>query len=202
MKKNLLLIAILVSAAGMQNANAQFHVNINVGLQPAWGPSGYDYAEYYYLPEIESYYCVPRRQFVFWDDGRWVFSGQLPERYRDYDLYGGYKVVLNERDPWCHFEDHRRLYSPYRYRHDQVFIGAGNGYNYGHESGFPGRGWGREPRDRDNYARGWDRERHDRDDHRGWDRERHDRDDHRGWGGRDRDDRGRDHEDRGHGRRW
>ena len=38
------------------------------------GLYGYDYAEYYYLPDIEAYYYIPRRQFVYMAGGHWVFS--------------------------------------------------------------------------------------------------------------------------------
>jgi hypothetical protein len=198
MKKILLLSALIITAAFGQRAGAQVHFNINIGLQPAWGPAGYDYAEYYYLPDIESYYCVPRHQFVFFDDGRWVFSDRLPDRCGNYDLYGGYKVVINERDPWCHFDQHRHMYAPFRYRHDQEFIGGGYG-NYRQPA--YGGGWGRERREYEDHDRGrgwgWGRERHEREEH-GWGRGEGN------WGHGDRDghgDHGEHEGGRGHGRR-
>ncbi len=47
------------------------------------------------MPDIEAYYNVSQHQFVYLDDGRWIFAAALPERCRDYDLYRGYKVVIN-----------------------------------------------------------------------------------------------------------
>lgn len=122
MKKILLLSTVAALSIFINKADAQFHASINIGVQPAWGPSGYDYAENYYLPDVEAYYNVPSRQFVYCDNGRWIYASSLPGRCGNYDLYSGYKVVLNERNPWMHFYDHRSLYAPYRYRHDQVVI--------------------------------------------------------------------------------
>jgi hypothetical protein len=148
MKKILLLSAVVAGSLFIcKPASAQVHVSVNIGVQPQWGPSGYDYAENYYLPDVEAYYSVSRRQFVYFDRGNWVFSSSLPGRYGNYDLYSGYKVVLNERNPWSHFNNHRVQYAPYRFRHDQVVIrdfhrSNGHGGNYG-RPGFDDRGRGR-----------------------------------------------------------
>src|SRR6478735_10855999 len=99
--KQIFLIALL----GMMGlipfqSSAQVSVNVNIGSQPAWGPVGYDHVDYYYLPDIESYYYVPKRQFVYLSNNNWVFSTRLPSRYRHYDLYSGYKVVINSPSPY------------------------------------------------------------------------------------------------------
>jgi hypothetical protein len=138
MKKIILLSSLLMAGIIiMKPTQAQFRLNVNIGVQPAWGPAGYDYAEYYYLPDIEAYYSVPERQFIYFDDGRWIQSGYLPDRCRNYDLYNGYKVVINERNPWYHFNDHRSLYAGYRFRHDQGMIRDGREYGAGY--GYPQR---------------------------------------------------------------
>ncbi len=204
MKKILLLSSILVSGLFIhQSANAQFRASINIGAQPEWGPSGYDYAENYYLPDVEAYYNVPSRQFVYCDRGNWVYASSLPGRCDNYDLYSGYKVVINEREPWFHFNQHRAQYAPFRFRHDQVVIRDFNrGGNYG-RPGFDdhnrGRDWSYNNRGYGFGNRGFDN-RGDRGDGRGFDR-RHD--DRRGDFNNDRGrDRGRndDHDGRGRGR--
>lgn len=193
MKKIILLSLVAAgSIAFAKPVAAQVQVSVNIGVQPDWGPSGYDYAENYYLPEAEAYYCVPRHQFVYFDRGDWVYSSTLPGRCNNFDLYAGYKVVMNERNPWYHFNEHRMQYAGYRYRHDQACIrdyGYGNrGYGYGR----PGNGYGRDydrGRDWDDRGRRFDRE----DRRRDYDEDR----------GRGRDD---DHHGRGRGwafgRRW
>lgn len=124
------------------SAKAQINVNINIGSQPLWGPTGYDYAEYYYLPDIESYYYVPKRQFVYLDGGRWIFSTALPARYNNYDLYNGYKVVINRDRPYLNFNDDRVKYVKYKnWGGRQMVIRNSNDKKYyvvkGHPHGMP-----------------------------------------------------------------
>ena len=113
MKKMLIGAALILGSFGLaQRSDAQIRVgvNINIGDQPSWRSPGYDYVEYYYLPDIETYYYVPRRQFVYLSNGRWVFSSNLPSRYRGYDLYSGQKIVVNRPNAYRYFNQHRSQY--------------------------------------------------------------------------------------------
>lgn len=165
MKKILLLSTVFAASLFIsKSVVAQFQASVNINAQPAWGPSGYDYAENYYLPDVEAYYNVASRQFVYNDRGNWVYASSLPGRCENYDLYSGYKVVLNEREPWFHFNDHRALYAPYRFRHDQAVIRDGRGYGRPvFENRRLGRDWGYSGRE-NNFDRRQDR---GRDSHRG-----------------------------------
>jgi hypothetical protein len=131
MKRVLQVLPILaiLTTASVFSSKAQVSVSVNIGAQPQWGPAGYASVDYYYLPDIECYYYVPRRQFVYLSGPNWVFSYNLPARYRGYDLYGGYKVVCNGPRPYTHFYDHRVQYARYRgYRgHQQVIRDCGGG---------------------------------------------------------------------------
>jgi len=124
MKKMILSAAILLSCFAVKTASAQVSVSfgVNIGSQPAWGPVGYDYANYYYMPDIDTYYDVPTHQYVYFDNNVWVHRAYLPVRYRNYDLYHSYKVVLNDRNPWIRNDVYRTRYAGYRGRHDQVVI--------------------------------------------------------------------------------
>lgn len=122
MKKLILLSAVFVATFMGLNANAQVSVNINIGAQPVWGPVGYDYVDYYYLPDVDAYYAVNTRQYTYFNRGRWVTSRYLPPAYRNYDLYNGYKVVINEPSPWLRHDRYRTQYVQYRGRHGQPFI--------------------------------------------------------------------------------
>ncbi|MEY3679050.1 MAG: hypothetical protein RI924_1191, partial [Bacteroidota bacterium] len=93
---------------------AQVQVQVNIGLQPLWGPVGYDRADYYYLPDVEAYYHVARGQFIYMNNGRWIFSSSLPKRYAGYNLYNGYKVVINGHTPYLQFKNHRSKYAKFR----------------------------------------------------------------------------------------
>lgn len=101
---------------------AQVSVNVNIGSQPVWGPVGYDYVEYYYLPDLDVYYDVPRRQYVYLDGPTWVYRRSLPPRYAHYDVYHTYKVVVNEPTPWKRHTYYRTQYVKYKGRRDQPFI--------------------------------------------------------------------------------
>jgi hypothetical protein len=114
MKKILLFLAIAAGSIICIPASAQLRVNVNIGNQPSWGPVGYDHVDYYYLPDIETYYYVPTRQFVYLDHGRWIYSSSLPYRYRGYNLNRGYKVVVNQPRAYQYFPMHRAEYSRYR----------------------------------------------------------------------------------------
>jgi hypothetical protein len=49
---------------------------------------------------------------LFWS-GNWVRSRYLPRQYRNYDLYNGYKVVLNDyhgRAPYTYYKKHKAKY--------------------------------------------------------------------------------------------
>ena len=139
MKKLIICAALFLSASFFKDAAAQvrLNVNFNIGSQPVWGPVGYDYAEYYYLPDIETYYYVPTRQFVYLSGDRWVYSYSLPPRYRGYDLYSGYKVVVNRPRAYKYFNDDRVRYRSYRGNHSQVIIRSSDDSRYFKIKGHP-----------------------------------------------------------------
>ena len=115
MKKILPLFCMAVCLTAVSGVNAQIRISINANIvsQPVWGPTGYDYARYYYLPDIDAYYSIPNHTFVYLEGGNWVFGESLPDRFH-YDLYHGYKVVVNEPRPYLHADVYRTKYSQYR----------------------------------------------------------------------------------------
>lgn len=103
-------IILLISANTMQ---AQVSVNVNLGQPPAWGPMGYSAVDYYYLPDIQSYYDIRNTQFIYFGGGKWNRSRNLPNQYRNYNLYNGYKVVLSDyrgSRPYNDFKNHKVKY--------------------------------------------------------------------------------------------
>ena len=56
------------------------------------------------------------------EGGRWIFGAVLPARFHDYDVYHGYKVVINEPTPYLHHDVYRVKYAGYKGRRDQVVI--------------------------------------------------------------------------------
>jgi hypothetical protein len=122
MKKIILTAILFISCLSVKIASAQISLSINIGSQPAWGPTGYDRADYYYMPDIDSYYDVNAHQYVYLDNNVWVHRTALPSRYSNYNVYNGYKVVVNERTPWVRNDVIRKKYVTYRGRHDQTII--------------------------------------------------------------------------------
>ena len=116
---SILIAGILIAFTAPVKAQVSFSVGINISSQPVWGPVGYDDVEYYYLPDIDAYYYVPQHLFFFQVGDRWISSSHLPGQYSNYDLYSGYKVVINEDKPYMHDQDYREKYSSYKNRHDQ-----------------------------------------------------------------------------------
>lgn len=112
--KTLKLIAVaIILLASTNMMQAQVSVNVNLGSPPSWGPAGYSAVDYYYLPDVQSYYDIKARQFIYLGDGRWIRSRNLPTQYRNYDLYNGYKVVLNDyhgSKPYSNFKNHKVKY--------------------------------------------------------------------------------------------
>lgn len=124
MKKTILIAALLLSGFLFQTVGAQVHVrfSVNIVSQPIWGPVGYDHVEYYYMPDIDVFYYVPKHQYIYQEQGRWIFAASLPSRFNNYDMYNGYKVVINDPKPYRHAETYRKQYGSYKGRHDQETI--------------------------------------------------------------------------------
>jgi len=107
--KSVLIAIIFIAAAG---TNAQVSVNVNIGNPPAWGPSGYE-TQYYYLPDIETYYDVSTSEYIYLTNGRWVRTVTVPAPYRSYNFYNGYKVVMTDyhgREPYATYTTYKVKY--------------------------------------------------------------------------------------------
>ena len=87
---------------------------------PTWA-SEYDNdnpANYYYLPDIETYYDLRNREFVYLENGNWRFSASLPSIYASLDLNNCFVVKLNNavHEPWMHFHYYVAHYPRYFYK--------------------------------------------------------------------------------------
>jgi hypothetical protein len=134
-------LLVVLMLAGISNAQVKININFNLNTQPGWGPTGYDYVEYYFLPDLDVYYSVPQHLYYYNENGQWISNSFLPYRYNSYNLYTAYKVVLNEKEPWKNDRIYREKYSTFRNRHDQESIRDSkdpkyfhNRYNSNHKS--------------------------------------------------------------------
>lgn len=129
MKKLLATLGLILALTF--SANAQLiNININLDRQPSWGPAGYDYAEFYYFPDINIYYDVPNTLFYYLSGSKWESNRYLPNNYRKYNLHDLYKVVVNEKQPWRQNKTHKKTYSHYKGDRTQESIRYSNDSRY------------------------------------------------------------------------
>jgi len=85
---------------------------------PQWAPPYYSGARYYYLPDMELYYDLGTREYIFLMDGQWNYSPYVPAMYRNYDLDNCFSVVLSVEvyKPWLHHQYYISHYPRYYYR--------------------------------------------------------------------------------------
>ena len=115
-------MALFIAGAGQ----AQISFSVNFPAPPMWGPVGYTDVNYYYLPDVEAFYDIRSSMFIYYEHGVWIHRANLPAQYRDYDLYGGYKVVMKDyhgNTPNTHFYEYRARYGKGYHDHDQRTIG-------------------------------------------------------------------------------
>jgi hypothetical protein len=158
--KTLKLIALGIILFASSTIHSQVSVNVNIGSPPAWGPVGYSNVDYYYLPDVQAYYDIRATQFIYLNGGTWTRSRYLPGPYRNYNLYNGYKVVLNDYHgsrPYSNFKSHKvKYYKGYhgkpqksigsnRNNNHKVYKNNGNdgNHNNGHKEGKGDKGHGK-----------------------------------------------------------
>jgi hypothetical protein len=85
---------------------------------PTWAPAYYPGVRYYYIPDIETYYDLSNQDFVYLDNGQWLFSYGLPSIYSGFDLFNAYIIALDLDvfQPWMHHQFYLSNYPRYYYR--------------------------------------------------------------------------------------
>jgi len=124
MKTCTLCVMILLSSIVFNTSQAQVRACVfcasNVSDQPSWGPSGYSYVYYYYIPDLGVYYYVPDHVFIYQKQGVWITSATLPLKYAAFDFYRSYKVVINDPEPYLQHEAHKVYYEQFKGRRGQA----------------------------------------------------------------------------------
>ena len=84
------------------------HAQINVNINPSWGPAVPAGAQYYYIPETNGFYDVPARQYVVLRDGRWIRTGALA----GYNPANFHPVVVDYvgTQPWVRYKEYKVKY--------------------------------------------------------------------------------------------
>lgn len=157
LKKAALLITALIIVSFFSACDTYSYVTPSTDAtytNPDWAPPYSSGVRYYYLPDIETYYDLSNREFVYLDDGQWLYSQSLPSQYDDYDLSSGFVVALNNTtyQPWMHYHYYVSHYPRYYYRdyYDHSNIPNVRGFNENNKSAIY---WSENDRRR---ARSWD----------------------------------------------
>jgi len=119
-----LCVVVFMSIAFFSICAAQVTItgSVNISDQPVWGPTGYDRADYYYIPDINSYYSVSEHQYIYKDGSNWKHAASLPSSYKNYDPYHSYKVVVSGDKPYQNNAHHKAQYSKYKGVKNQQMI--------------------------------------------------------------------------------
>jgi len=65
---------------------------------------------YYYLPDVGSYYKVNDRSFYYFDGKKWISAPSLPGAYRNYDLKNAPKYEIRASQPYLFDDFYRSKY--------------------------------------------------------------------------------------------
>jgi hypothetical protein len=124
MKKTILIASLLLGGFMFQNAQAQVHVDVrfNVGTQPVWGPVGYDYVDYYYMPDIDVFLQCSKTSIYLFAKRALDICFIIAIKVSYYDINRGYKVVVNEPTPYRNAAVYRTKYAGYKDNHGQEII--------------------------------------------------------------------------------
>lgn len=109
MKKIILACLFLTSVF----SNAQVATHKKAVSKPSWGPISSTDFRYYYLPDIDIYYDTVTSEFIYDKKGKWIREKSLPSRCREYNLYEGYKVIINDyngNSPYKYHQKHLARY--------------------------------------------------------------------------------------------
>lgn len=114
------VILFLSSCSNTTSVAQTVSVGVNI-TPPFWAPAyeNVDRVHYYYLPDIECYYDVWNQEFVYLDDGNWLFASQLPASYSWYNFNADPFVVVLDwhvHEPWMHHHFYVAHYPRYYYR--------------------------------------------------------------------------------------
>lgn len=108
-----LLTTLLFFALYTFDVHAQVNINVNVNTLPEWAPAEYiPETRYYYMPELEVYYDIPSKMYIYYHKNGWVRNKRLPKHYHKHSLNRYHKVSLYDigPNPYAYHNSHRVKY--------------------------------------------------------------------------------------------
>ena len=111
--KTLKLIATGIILFAASTSQAQVSINVNLGspvvVRPTWVPQNHVNVDFYYIPDIQSYYDVNASMYVYMNNGNWCRTRYVPVQYRNYDLHHAHRVALrgyHGNRPYTYYNNH------------------------------------------------------------------------------------------------
>ncbi|MGK4568650.1 hypothetical protein [Flavobacterium sp. 3HN19-14] len=133
--KTLKFIILGVGLLIATSAQSQVSVSVNIGTRPDWAPAAPVAVNYYYLPDVDSYYDVRESRYIYYGGGRWNRVVSLPAHY-NYNPYRGRTIVLTDyhgNTPYKLHKIHKTRYcGPQTVIVKQKHHGHGRGRGRGH----------------------------------------------------------------------
>ncbi|MEM0543122.1 hypothetical protein WFZ85_10890 [Flavobacterium sp. j3] len=129
--KNLLLLLICINLLPVAKIKAQTNANIKLEKTATWSPAQRFDKQYYYLPEIDAYYDVSQRKYIYQSNNAWVRSNTLPTRYNNYNLKKGKIVYITDyrgNTPFKYHKKHKSKYYHPQNNGKHKAIGQGKGH--------------------------------------------------------------------------
>ncbi|MDB4927413.1 hypothetical protein [Mucilaginibacter sp.] len=118
MKKIALISAIAVSGLFYSTANAQIRIGLGLHINtpvrvvteaPVYtNYNGSD--DYYYLPDVDAYYCVAEQSYYYNDGNRWISTVYLPGEYRNYNWRNVRRYEVRASRPYLNADMYRERY--------------------------------------------------------------------------------------------
>lgn len=122
MKKIALISAIALGSIFYNSANAQIlQIGLNIGghrpvieaslATPNVAVTYSNADDYYYLPDVDAYYCVPEKVYYYNNGVNWVPAAYLPGEYSNYDWRTARHYEVRARRPFLNADVYRERYN-------------------------------------------------------------------------------------------
>lgn len=117
--KTIQLIAAGIILFAASTSQAQVSINVNLGspvvvAQPTWVPQNHSNVDFYYIPDIQSYYDVNNSVYVYRNNGNWCRTRYVPVQYLNYNLNHAHRVALrgyHGNQPYAYYNNHTVRYN-------------------------------------------------------------------------------------------
>jgi len=80
---------------------------------PVWAKAAPANVNYYYLPDLDTYYDVPAKRYIYMNNGTWVKRSTLPTWHKGYNMANSNPVYLTDykgRTPYKLYKVHKVKY--------------------------------------------------------------------------------------------